>query len=59
MIPECDNPALNDCDVNANCFEQEEGYTCACKADYVDISHDSAKPGRVCKQRKMNYLILV
>uniref|UniRef100_A0A915K0L1 Uncharacterized protein n=1 Tax=Romanomermis culicivorax TaxID=13658 RepID=A0A915K0L1_ROMCU len=50
VIPECDNPSLNDCDENAHCFEQEDGFTCACKADYVDISRDQNKPGRLCKK---------
>jgi len=53
VIPECDNPSLNDCDTpdRAICTDTDEGYSCRCKQGFLDVSPDTArKPGRICKQ---------
>lgn len=55
VIPECDNPSLNDCDSpdRAICIETDDGYLCRCRQGFYDISPDkSSKPGRLCKARK-------
>lgn len=52
MIPECDNPSLNDCDSpdRALCIDTDEGYLCQCRQGFFDISpQPRAKPGRLCK----------
>lgn len=56
VIPECDNPSLNDCDSpdRAICTDTDEGYLCRCRQGFLDISPDTArKPGRLCKPRKL------
>ncbi|KAF7632829.1 hypothetical protein Mgra_00007760 [Meloidogyne graminicola] len=53
FVPECDNPALNDCDLpdHAICTDTDEGYTCRCRQGFLDISPNvTHKPGRLCKQ---------
>uniref|UniRef100_A0A914WTS8 EGF-like domain-containing protein n=1 Tax=Plectus sambesii TaxID=2011161 RepID=A0A914WTS8_9BILA len=52
LIPECDNPSLNDCDApdRAICTDTDDGYLCRCRQGFLDISPDPAqKPGRLCK----------
>ncbi|KAK0416184.1 hypothetical protein QR680_012332 [Steinernema hermaphroditum] len=52
VIPECDNPTLNDCDSpdRAICTDTDDGYVCRCRQGFLDISPNIAqKPGRLCK----------
>ncbi|KIH57316.1 calcium binding EGF domain protein [Ancylostoma duodenale] len=52
VIPECDNPTLNDCDSpdRAICTDTDDGYMCRCRQGFLDISPNIAtKPGRLCK----------
>uniref|UniRef100_A0A158RCP8 VWFA domain-containing protein n=1 Tax=Thelazia callipaeda TaxID=103827 RepID=A0A158RCP8_THECL len=52
LIPECDNPTLNDCDSpdRAICTDTDEGYVCRCRLGFLDISPNiTLKPGRLCK----------
>uniref|UniRef100_A0A915D433 Transmembrane cell adhesion receptor mua-3 n=1 Tax=Ditylenchus dipsaci TaxID=166011 RepID=A0A915D433_9BILA len=52
LIPECDNPSLNDCDSpdRAICTDTDDGYLCRCRQGFLDISPNIAtKPGRLCK----------
>lgn len=59
VIPECDNPSLNDCDSpdRAICTDTDEGYLCRCRQGFLDISPDiSHRPGRLCK--KCKYIVL-
>lgn len=52
VIPECDNPTLNDCDSpdRAVCTDTDDGYMCRCRQGFLDISPSiSVKPGRLCK----------
>lgn len=52
VIPECDNPTLNDCDSpdRAICTDTDDGYICRCRQGFLDISPNIAtKPGRLCK----------
>src|SRR4051794_23496266 len=39
LIPECDNPSLNDCDVpdRAICTDTDDGYNCRCRQGFLDI----------------------
>ncbi|GMS89863.1 hypothetical protein PENTCL1PPCAC_12038, partial [Pristionchus entomophagus] len=53
VIPECDNPTLNDCDSpdRAICTDTDDGYHCRCRSGFLDISPSiDRKPGRLCKQ---------
>ena len=52
MIPECDNPSLNDCDSpdRAICTDTDDGYLCRCRQGFLDISPDPrSRPGQLCK----------
>ncbi|CAB3403060.1 unnamed protein product [Caenorhabditis bovis] len=52
VIPECDNPTLNDCDSpdRAICTDTDDGYMCRCRQGFLDISPMiQTKPGRLCK----------
>ncbi|OZC08479.1 hypothetical protein X798_04540 [Onchocerca flexuosa] len=52
VIPECDDPTLNDCDSpdRAICTDTDEGYLCRCRQGFLDISPNiTSKPGRLCK----------
>lgn len=48
MTDECKFPHLNDCHLNAQCIEQDEGYDCRCNQGFKDMRPDH--PGRVCQQ---------
>lgn len=49
LINECMDSKLNSCDQNAVCTDLEEGYTCKCKASFIDVSPSPNYPARVCK----------
>ena len=34
-VDECQNDTLNDCDVNADCFDTEGSFNCTCRAGYT------------------------
>ncbi|KAI6242873.1 Transmembrane cell adhesion receptor mua 3 [Aphelenchoides fujianensis] len=50
-LPLCQDPAKNNCHKDADCVEdatKPQGFTCKCRAGFLDKSPDSALPGRVC-----------
>lgn len=50
VVNECQFPQLNDCDPNADCIDQPNGYNCRCKAGFKDRSADQrTRPGRNCQ----------
>jgi len=48
----CANASLNDCDLNANCYNTPGSYYCVCLADYFDTSlkHDGTSCYPNCNQ---------
>ncbi|KAL3070193.1 hypothetical protein niasHT_039386 [Heterodera trifolii] len=54
-INECLDRKLNDCSENAQCEDSKEGYTCKCRAGFLDASENAGKyPGRVCIKSDRN-----
>ncbi|XP_062619009.1 polycystin-1-related protein-like [Saccostrea cucullata] len=47
-VDECLNTDLNDCSEYANCSNTPGKYNCTCFSQYLDISQDADKPGRIC-----------
>uniref|UniRef100_A0A183FQQ6 VWFA domain-containing protein n=1 Tax=Heligmosomoides polygyrus TaxID=6339 RepID=A0A183FQQ6_HELPZ len=46
---QCADPKTHSCDMNADCVQLPDGYTCKCFAGYVDVSSNAnLAPGRVC-----------
>uniref|UniRef100_A0A8D8WRQ5 63 kDa sperm flagellar membrane protein n=1 Tax=Cacopsylla melanoneura TaxID=428564 RepID=A0A8D8WRQ5_9HEMI len=47
---ECISPRYHDCSENAQCFNLKGTYTCSCKDGYLDASHNTQYPGRICSE---------
>lgn len=45
-VNECSDDADNDCDVNANCFNNNGSYECACKDGYIGQGFEDTCTGQ-------------
>lgn len=55
LVNECNDTRTNDCDRdNADCLDLPGGYTCRCKAGFVDVSpNPTRQPGRKCSKKEV------